>query len=135
MKLDKKQLVARTFNVGVGRIVFNKERLGDIKEAITKQDIRDLVADKAIFILEVGGRRKIEKRTSRRRAGSVRKRVKNSKQDYVKFIRGLRAYLKELKKQKIIDAKQFLFLRNNLRSRKIQNKTQLKEYIAQLKKQ
>ena len=59
MKLDKKQLVARTFNVGIDRIVFNKERLAEIKEAITKQDIRDLTKDGAITIREIKGRRKV----------------------------------------------------------------------------
>lgn len=134
MKLNKKQLVSRTFNVGMDRIVFNKERLADIKEAITKQDIRDLVADKAISILDVKGRRKVIGKAGRRRRGSVRKNVKNGKEEYVKFIRRLRAYLKELKKQKTIDDKQFRFLRNSLRSRKIHTKAQLKEQIAQLKK-
>ena len=44
MKLEgKKDLVARTLGVGKGRIVFNVQRLEEIKQAITKQDIKDLV--------------------------------------------------------------------------------------------
>lgn len=135
MKLDKKHLVARTFGVGIDRIVFNKERLADIKEAITKQDIRDLVTDGAIFIKQSKGRRKIERRTTRRRAGSVRKHVANSKQSYVQFVRKLRAYLFELKKQKAITQEHFVLLRNMLRARKVNTKTQLKEQIAHLKGQ
>ena len=73
MKLNrKKELVSRTIGVGKGRILFNKERLSEIKEAITKQDIRDLVESKAIMIREITGRRKVERRRTRRRIGSIR---------------------------------------------------------------
>jgi len=41
MKLDKKKnLAKRVLNVGKERIIFVKERLSEIKEAITKQDIK-----------------------------------------------------------------------------------------------
>ena len=79
MQLNKKkELAARTLKVGKGRIVFNKERLSDIKEAITKQDIRELLRDKAIIITAIQGRRKIVKRKTRRRAGSIKKKVKSA---------------------------------------------------------
>ena len=72
MQLNKKkELAARTLNIGINKIIFNKERLNEIKEAITKQDIRDLVEEKAITIREVRGRRKNTKRKSRRREGSI----------------------------------------------------------------
>ena len=54
----KKELAKRTFNVGEERIVFVESRLKDIKEAITKQDMRDLRQDKAIIIKEKKGRRR-----------------------------------------------------------------------------
>ena len=38
----KKSLATRTLKVGKERIVFLKSRLDEIKEAITKQDIKDL---------------------------------------------------------------------------------------------
>ena len=49
----KKSLAARVFGVGKSRVVFAKSRLNEIKEAITKQDIRDLKKDGAITILEI----------------------------------------------------------------------------------
>ena len=48
----KKELIARTLKVGKDRITFVESRLEEIKEIITKQDVRDLVADKAIIIKE-----------------------------------------------------------------------------------
>ena len=49
----KKALAARTFGVGVSRVEFMEPRLEEIKEAITKQDIRDLVKDGAIKIKNI----------------------------------------------------------------------------------
>lgn len=136
MKLEgKKKLAARTFDVGTDRIVFNNERLAEIKEAITKQDIRDLAQSGAIHVKEIKGQRKNERSRSRRRAGSIRKKVRDRKGEYVMFVRKLRAYLAELKKQEVITAKETLQLRKELRSRHIKTKAQLKERIAHIKKQ
>ena len=49
MNLEKKKaLAAKILHVGKERIVFNSERLAEIKESITRQDIRDLFANKSI---------------------------------------------------------------------------------------
>jgi len=50
MNLGKKKLLAaRTLKVGKARIFFVDSRKSEIKEAITKQDIRDLKQDGAII--------------------------------------------------------------------------------------
>ena len=55
MNLKKKKiLAAKTLGVGRNRIRLLKSRLDEIKEAITKQDIRDLKNDGAILIKEIG---------------------------------------------------------------------------------
>ena len=61
----KKGLAVRTLGVGRGRIVFNKGMLNEIKESITRQDIRDLVKEKAIFVNEIKGKRKKIKRNTK----------------------------------------------------------------------
>ena len=94
----KKKLAERTLGVGKERIVFLKSRLEDIKDAITKQDIRDLYKDGAIIIKEKKGRKKSRKK-KRRTMGNVRKRVKKRKEQYVTLTRKLRGYVSELKKQ------------------------------------
>ena len=54
MKLDKKKaFVAKVLGIGKGRVVLNKNRLADIKEAMTRQDIIDLLNDNAKFIREI----------------------------------------------------------------------------------
>ena len=133
MQLNKKkELAARTLKVGKGRIVFNKERLSDIKEAITKQDIRELLRDKAIIITAIQGRRKIVKRKTRRRAGSIKKKVKTRKRDYIIITRKLRAYLSGLKEREIITKDEFWKLRKEIRARDFKSKASLKDRLNQM---
>src|SRR3990167_6861646 len=68
MKLDKKKnLAAKTLGVGRDRVIFNINRLDEIKEAITKQDIRDLFSNGAIAVRDIKGRKAVKRRVSRRR--------------------------------------------------------------------
>ena len=133
MKLEtKKQLAARSLNIGKSRIVFNQERLSEIKEAITKQDIKDLLQDKAITIKEPSGSLTKKKRKTRRRAGSIKKKVNTRKQDYVKLTRKLRAHLRGLKRQKLISQEQFLATRKQIKAKQFRSLSSLKESIKSL---
>ena len=58
----KKKLSAKALEVGKERIVFLKPRLDEIKEAITRQDIKDLEKEGAIIIKGIKGRKKISKK-------------------------------------------------------------------------
>lgn len=134
MNLDKKKkLAARTLNVGKGRIVFNTSRLPEIKEAITKQDIKDLYKDGAITIKNINGRRKIYTRKTRRKIGSRKKIIVNTKQNYVKITRRLRNYLRVLRNKGGITEEQFLAMRREIRTSAFKNLAQFKERIGGLK--
>ena len=134
MKLEKKKnLIARTLNIGKGRILFNINRLSEIKEAITKQDIKGLSASGAITIKDKAGRRKLEKKKTRRRKGSIKKKVKTRKKDYVILTRKLRAYLKSLKTQGKISGEAFKSLRKEIKASDFRSLSHMKEKIAQLK--
>ncbi len=124
----KKALAARTLNVGEGRIRFNSQNINEIKEAITKQDIRDLVASKAIFVNPIKGR-KVNSPRKRRRAGSIRMRPNSRKRDYIVLTRKLRGYLSEIRKQGKLTTEEFIKLRKGIRSKTFKNKNNLKEHI------
>jgi len=128
----KKSLAAKVLNVGEGRIRFNKERLSDIKEALTKQDIRDLFSDKAITIKEIKGRLFKAPRNTRRRQGSIKSPVKRKKREYIIITRMLRRYLAELRRQGKISNDLFFSLRKEIRARLIKDKNHMKARIAQL---
>jgi large subunit ribosomal protein L19e len=130
MKLEnKKVLVARTIGVGKERIVFNKERLNEIKEAITRQDIRDLVASKAILIRSISGRKTKEKRKNRRKAGSIKMKVKTGKRDYMNAARKIRAYLFELKKKGKISNEDYYKIRTEIKAGTFKHKEQVRERL------
>lgn len=132
MKLEaKKELVARALKVGKNRISFNTARLSELKEAITKQDIKDLKSSGAIHIKEVAGRKTKKKRKTRRRAGSIKKKVKKSKEEYVTLTRKLRLYLSHLKKTGQISPEKATEIRKEIRSKSFRSLANMKERLAQ----
>ncbi|MEK6928053.1 MAG: 50S ribosomal protein L19e [Nanoarchaeota archaeon] len=131
MKLDKKKALAMsTLGIGKDRVVFNTQRLDEIKEAITKQDIRDLVVSGAIIIRDIKGRRTVVKRTTRRRAGSVKMKVNHGKKIYMIITRKLRAYAKELLDQEKITKEKYLKLRQQIKAHAFKSKAHFKEHLA-----
>jgi len=130
----KKALASRTLKVGKERIVFINERLDEIKEAITKQDIRDLKQERAIVVKEIKGRKKVEKRKRRRGLGKIKKKVNTRKKDYVIMTRKLRAYVKGLSNQGEISKEETKEIRKKIRNKDFRSKAHLKEYLGGLRK-
>jgi len=96
----KKELAKKVLKVGKDRIAFVEARIDEIKEAITRQDILDLVKEGAIIVKPIKGRkRKIKKRKSRS-TGNIRKTPTMRKRNYIILVRKLRSYVAELKRQK-----------------------------------
>ena len=128
----KKELAAKVLKVGKGRVIFREASLGEIKEAITRQDILDLVKTGSISVREVSGRKKIVKRKHRRRVGKVKKKVNKRKQEYVTITRKLRKFLKHLVKTGSMDKETYRNSRKMVRARKFRSKRQLKENLEVL---
>ncbi len=130
MKLNrKKELASKVMKVGKNRISFKPEALSEIKQAITKQDIRDLKTEGIISIKEVKGRKKIQKRKTKRGPGKIKKKVNKRKQEYVKQTRKLRKYIRGLKDKKIINRDLYWELRKKIRMRDFKSKSNLKEHL------
>jgi large subunit ribosomal protein L19e len=129
----KKELAARTLKVGKGRIMLVDSRKDEIKEAITKQDIKDLAAEGAIIVKPIKGRKKIVRKHSRS-TGNIRKKVNTRKQDYVIMTRKLRAYSKEMLNQGKISKENLTEIRKKIRNKMFKSKANLKEYIGRLNK-
>jgi len=133
MNLKKKKLLAaRTFGVGLSRIAFSNSRLDEIKEAITKQDIRDLQRDGAITIKNIGGRRRKIASKKKRSTGNIKKKVKKGKRGYVIMTRKLRKYVAEMKgkltKKEVEDA------RKKIKNRFFKDKSHIRTYFGGVKK-
>ncbi len=135
MNLKKKrELIARTLKVGKGRIRIDETSINEIKEAITRQDIKELKSKKIIKTKEKGGRKKKEKRKTKRRKGSKKKKINTRKQDYVKLTRKLREYIKNLKNKEQLDKEQYRDLRKKIRAKNFKSLAHLKEFIRSYKK-
>lgn len=130
----KKELAVRTLKVGKARIAFMNSRINEIKEAITKQDIRDLKDGGAIIVKEIKGRKKNIKRKRKRSDGNIKKKVKKRKQEYVILTRKLRKYVSEMKKQEKVSRDEYLDIRKKIRNRIFKSQAHLKDYIGGLKK-
>lgn len=128
----KKDLAAKVLKVGKNRIIFIKEHLVEIKEAITRLDILDLHKSGAIQIREVSGRKKIIRRKNRRRVGKVKNKVNNRKAEYVIITRKLRKFVRGLVRTGAIDRERNREVRKQIRARKFKSKRHLKENLEEL---
>ncbi len=131
---NKKELASKTAGLGKGKVVFVKERLPEIKEAITKQDMRELIKSGAIKIKPNEGRKTNVSRKNKRGAGKIKIKVNKRKQEYVVITRKLRKYVAELKKQGKITVEEAKEIRKKIRNRVFKSKANLKIYIEGLRK-
>jgi len=126
----KKKLIARVLKVGLGRIILDSNMKNEIKEAITRQDAKDLKQAGAVRIKEKKGRKRKEKKR-RRREGKIKKKVKRRKQEYVKLTRKLRNYIKGLKDKERISKEDYREFRKKIRARQFRDLAHLKEAIKE----
>lgn len=111
MKLTtQKRISADLLKCGVNRVWFDPNRLTEIKEAITKADIRGLIKDIAIqkrlkesIVGSSGKARLIQKRKGRlggpgSRKGKKRARL-NAKEQWIHKIRAQRKFIQKLKEK------------------------------------
>jgi large subunit ribosomal protein L19e len=124
----KKKLAKRTFNVGEDRIVFVESRLDEIKDAITKQDMKDLRKSGAIIIKERKGRTKVFKKRNRS-AGNIRKHIGKRKRNYIILTRKFRAYGRNLHLSGGISKDELNTLRKRIRNKEFKSKSHMKELM------
>ena len=111
---SQKRIASQLLKVGVNRVWFDPERLIEIKEAITKADIRSLIKDLAIQIRPFTGNSRfrirkilVQKRKGRKQGKGSRKGKRtsrlSSKQEWMNRLRAQRYLIKELKESDMIN--------------------------------
>ena len=126
------------------RVSFDQSRLNDIKEAITKADIKALIREKAINEVPVKGisrlRAKIrhaQRVKGRQRGHGKRKGRKTareeSKRRWINAVRSQRKFLQELKQSKSLDSKTFRSLYLKSKGGFFRSKRHIKLYITEHK--
>lgn len=138
----KRRIAASLLKVGSKRVWFNPERLADIKEAITKEDIRNLVKDGGILIKQKRGisrfrirARLAQKKKGRRQGPGTRKGKATArlprKTEWINKIRKQRKFLKLLKSKKAISPKIYRNLRQKIKGSFFRSKRHLKLYLEE----
>ena len=111
---NQKRMAAQVLDCGLNRVRMNPNRLEDISEAVTRKDIRKLVASGAIFARKRTGQsharglmRAAQKKKGRRRGPAHRRGGTNArfntKLRWMMSIRPIRARLRELREGGTID--------------------------------
>ena len=111
---SQKRIAARVLKCSPKRVHFSPDHLSEIKEAITKQDLRELINVNVIQKVPVAGiskthvrKRLMQKRKGKRRGAGTRKGKLNARQPqkrvWINRMRGQRGLIKGLKEAGAID--------------------------------
>lgn len=143
MKLKlQKRIAADVLKCSPYRVSFNTEKLSEIKEAITKSDIRGLVKRKIISEKPVKGiakfrarKIKAQKRKGRQRGVGSRKGKttarENPKKSWMNRIRAQRKFLQELKTKGLITTRDFGLLYNKAKGGFFRSTRHIKIYATE----
>ncbi len=140
----KKKIASQLFKCSKKRVKFDTERLDEIKEAITKDDIRGLISDNALIKTQKKGvsRARAKKRQEQRRAGKRRGHGKRKgkatarlpkKDAWMAKIRAQRKFLAELKEKGLVDNKTYRMLYLKSKGGFFRSRRHIKLYITEHK--
>lgn len=141
---NQKRLAADVFKGSKKRVKFDTERLADIKEAITKFDIKALISEGVITEKKKRGiskgrkrQRQVQKRKGRQKGQGLRKGKKTArlprKKEWMIRIRLLRLFLNELREKQLLTTKIFRNLYRKAAGGFFRSKKHLKIYITENK--
>ncbi len=140
----QKRLAADILKVGTTRVFFDPARLAEIKEAITRGDIKKLIADLAIQEKPKKGnsrfriRKNLLQKKKGRRAGPGSRKGKSHARSKVrlKWIRGIRvqrAFIKKLRDNKLITIPIYHDLYSKSKGGMFRSKRHIKLYLEEHK--
>jgi len=133
----QKALAAKVAKVGINRVVFDEAHLKEIKEALTKADIRALIKKGFIKILpkrtpsRVRAKERHAQRLRGRRKGPGRKKKAkiSEKELWILKVRAMRALLKRLRDQAKITPEVYSEMRAKVKGNYFRNRAHLLLYL------
>jgi len=139
---NKKKLAAKILNVSPKKVVFAVNALDDIQKAITRSDMRGLIAVGKVSKAKVnqhsrGGARKIAKQKSkgRQRGKGSRKGSKHSiitrKENWMVRVRVQRELLKELRDKHLLSTSNYRMLYTKSKGGYFRNRRHIKLYLKE----
>ncbi|MFQ5818586.1 MAG: 50S ribosomal protein L19e [Candidatus Heimdallarchaeota archaeon] len=114
----QRRIAARIMKIGENRVQIDPEFIWDVELALTREDIKKLIADKVIRAKQKKGisrarvkKQILQRRKGRRRGHGKRKGKKTArlprKKRWIDKVRPLRRYLKGLRDEGIIDRRSY----------------------------
>ena len=139
----KRELIARMLGIGANRVRFEPDKLDDIADSITREDLRSLVKRGTIWTTKVKGtsrgRAKI-KRAIRKKSGlgpGSKKGKKTArmgkKSAYVTKIRSLRHHLKVMKDRNEINRQTYWLTYKKVDGGQVRSVSHLRDIVKQTK--
>ena len=139
---SKKRLAADILGTSPKKVKFAADALEDIKKAITRSDLRGLIAIKKIVKSKKNEQsrsraRKIaaQKRKGRQKGKGSKKGSKHSivsrKEKWMAKVRVQRIFLKELKDKELVSVKNYRSLYNKVKGGFFRNKRHIKLYLTE----
>ena len=139
----KRELVARILGIGANRVRFEPDKLDDIADSITREDLRSLVKRGTIWTTKVKG-------TSRGRAKTKQAILKKSglgpgskkgkktartgkKSAYVTKIRSMRYHLKVMKDRNEINRQTYWLIYKKVDGGQVRSVSHLRDIVKQTK--
>jgi large subunit ribosomal protein L19e len=141
---NQRRVAAQVMGIGATRVKFNPERLEEVQEALTKDDIRSLVKSGAIAEKPVTGisrgrarARQAQKGKGRhkgggRRSGTAKARTPEKKK-WMSKIRAIRDELKKMRSDKSLSPTEYRKLYRQSKGNLFQSRRHLREQIERMK--
>lgn len=139
----KRELIARMLGIGANRVRFEPDKLDDIADSITREDLRSLVKRGTIWTTKVKGTsrgRANTKQAIRRKSGlgpGSKKGKKTArmgkKSAYVTKIRSLRHHLKVMKDRNEINRQTYWLTYKKVDGGQVRSVSHLRDIVKQTK--
>ncbi len=137
---SQRRMAAEVMDVGKNRVWIDPEQEEKVEEAITRQDIRNLVESGAIRKREQEGtsnarakQNKKQKKKGRRKGHGSRKGKqtarKDSKQEWMEKIRAIRKRLKEMKQEGELEQEEYRKLYDMAKGGFFRDRKHLENYV------
>ncbi|MGM5485262.1 MAG: 50S ribosomal protein L19e [Nanobdellota archaeon] len=138
----QKRLASSILRKSAKKVAFDTSRLDEVKEAITRFDIKSLIKDKAIKLKPVKGPSRVRSRKLKSQKSKGRRRGLGSrkgkatarlskKEEWMSRVRKQRAFLRELKKKGVIDVSTYRMLYNKSKGGYFRSKRHIKLYMEE----
>jgi large subunit ribosomal protein L19e len=139
----KRELIARMLGIGANRVKFEPDKLDDIADSITREDLRSLVKRGTIWTTKVKGTsrgRAKTKQAIRKKSGlgpGSKKGKKTArmgkKSAYVTKIRSMRHHLKVMKDRNEINRQTFWLVYKKVDGGQVRSVSHLRDIVKQAK--